>query len=56
MSNKQHTPEDWLERAKELRELAKHSSNNEMKKIMEEIAEGYERIAEHEKRYSNGKK
>jgi hypothetical protein len=40
-------PAYWQNRADETREAAASTSDQEMKAILEEIAKGYERIAEH---------
>ena len=45
MSNIADNPSYWLGRAKELREMLKSVSDEEMRALTEEIAEGYERIA-----------
>ena len=46
MSNIADDPSYWLGRAREMREMLKSVSDKEMREIIEEIAEGYERIAE----------
>ncbi|MGA7326753.1 MAG: hypothetical protein WBX25_20235 [Rhodomicrobium sp.] len=43
-------PAYWLGRAKEMREIANNTSDGKMKEIMDEIANSYERIAEHVKK------
>jgi hypothetical protein len=45
MSNIAENPSYWLGRAKELREMLKSVSDEEMRELTEEIAEGYERMA-----------
>jgi hypothetical protein len=45
MSNIADDPSYWLGRAREMREMLKSVSDKEMREIIEEIAEGYERIA-----------
>ena len=40
-------PNHWLDRAKDAREIAKKLKDESMKNIMEDIARGYERIANH---------
>ena len=45
MSNIADDPSYWLGRAKEMREMLKSVSDKEIREIIEEIAEGYERIA-----------
>jgi hypothetical protein len=40
-------PTDWFERAKEAHHIAKQLQDENMKNIMEDIATGYERIADH---------
>ena len=45
MSNISDNPSYWLGRAKELREMLKSVSDEEMRALAEEIAEGHERIA-----------
>jgi len=39
------TPEHWLERAREAREMAAQIHDGEAKRAMIEIAEGYEKVA-----------
>jgi hypothetical protein len=46
MSNIADDPSYWLGRAREVREMMKGVSDEEMREIIEEIADGYERIAE----------
>ena len=46
MSNSADDPSYWLGRAREVREMMKSVSDEEMREIIEEIADGYERIAE----------
>ncbi len=46
MSNIVDDPSYWLGRAREVREMMKSVSDKEMREIIEEIADGYERIAE----------
>ena len=45
MSNIADDPSYWLGRAKEMREMMKSVSDKEIGEIIEEISEGYERIA-----------
>ena len=45
MGNISDNPSYWLECAKELREMLKSVSDEEMEALAEEIAEGYERLA-----------
>ena len=45
MSNISDDPSYWLGRAGEMREILKSVLDEEMSEIIEEIAEGYERIA-----------
>jgi hypothetical protein len=40
-------PNHWLERARDARTIAKRLKDDNMKHIMEDIAIGYERIADH---------
>jgi hypothetical protein len=40
-------PTHWLRRAKEARQIAKQLEDASMRSIMEGIAAGYERIADH---------
>jgi len=54
MSNIADNPSYWLGRAKEMREMLKSVSDKEMREIIEEIAEGYERVAEGIARKHNG--
>ena len=46
MSKSVDDPGYWLGRARETRELLKSILDEEMREILEEIADGYERIAE----------
>ena len=45
MCNIADDPSYWLGHAKEMREMLKSVSDKEIGEIIEEIAEGYERIA-----------
>ena len=54
MSSIADNPSYWLGRAKELREMLKSVSDEEMRALAEEIAEGYERIAKGIARKQNG--
>ena len=45
MSNIADDPGYWLGRAEAMREMLKSVSDKEISEIIEEIAEGYERIA-----------
>ncbi len=47
MSKITDDPAYWLGRAEEMREIANNTSDSKMKQIMDEIANSYERIAEH---------
>jgi hypothetical protein len=47
MDDATNDPNYWLERAKDARQTAKHLKDQTMKNIMEDIAIGYDRIAEH---------
>ncbi|MGA7327889.1 MAG: hypothetical protein WBX25_26245 [Rhodomicrobium sp.] len=47
MAKTTDNPAYWLKRANDVRDIAKHISDQEMKDILEEIARGYERIADH---------
>jgi hypothetical protein len=46
MSSIEDDPSYWLGRAREMREMLKSVSDKQMTEIIEEIAEGYERVAE----------
>jgi hypothetical protein len=46
MSSIEDDPSYWLGRAKEMREMLEDVLSEDMRAIMEEIAEGYERVAE----------
>ncbi len=46
MSKVTDNPAYWLDRAKDVRETAKQISDQTTKDILEEIARGYERIAD----------
>ena len=54
MSSIEDDPSYWLGRAREMREMLKRVSDKEMREIIEEIAEGYERVAEGIARKHNG--
>lgn len=47
MYNAMDDPKQWLERAKDARQTARQLKDQSMKNIMEDIARGYERIADH---------
>jgi len=47
MNDAMDDPNHWLERAKDARQTAKQLKDQSMKNIMEDIARGYERIADH---------
>jgi hypothetical protein len=47
MDDPMDDPNHWLHRAKEARQVAKQLRDERMKTIMEDIAAGYERIADH---------
>jgi hypothetical protein len=47
MRNAEDDPNHWLERAKDARQIAKRLTDIDMQNILEDIAKGYERIADH---------
>jgi hypothetical protein len=47
MDDPMDDPNHWLKRAEEARQIAKQLEDESMKSIMEDIAAGYERIADH---------
>jgi hypothetical protein len=47
MDDPMDDPNHWIKRAKEARQIAKQLEDKNMKIIMEDIAAGYERIADH---------
>jgi hypothetical protein len=53
MSSIEDDPSYWLGRAKEMREMLEGVLSEDMRAIIEEIAEGYERIAERIARQQN---
>jgi hypothetical protein len=53
MSSIEDDPSYWLGRAKEMREMLEDVLSEDMRAIMEEIAEGYERVAERIVRQDN---
>ena len=56
MSSIEDDPSYWLGRAKEMREMLEDVLSEDMRAIMEEIAEGYERVAERIVRQHNNPK
>jgi hypothetical protein len=54
MTTTSDKPAYWLGRSKDVRDMAEQISDHEMKAILEEIARGYERIAEHTGNASSG--